>query len=35
MEQLKENIGSIHVELSAETIEKIDFIQNSQPNPAP
>lgn len=35
MQQLKENISSIHVELSDETLEKIDFIQNLQPNPAP
>ncbi|VAW18559.1 Tas protein, an NADP(H)-dependent aldo-keto reductase [hydrothermal vent metagenome] len=35
MEQLKENIGSIHVELSKETLNKIDEIQDLQPNPAP
>ena len=35
MEQLKENIGSIHVELSEETLNKIDELQNLQPNPAP
>ena len=35
MEQLKENIASIHVELSKETLEKIDTIQTLQPNPAP
>jgi aryl-alcohol dehydrogenase-like predicted oxidoreductase len=35
MEQLKENIGSIHVELSEETLLKIDEIQALQPNPAP
>lgn len=35
MEQLKENISSIHVELSKETLEKIDKIQELQPNPAP
>lgn len=34
-EQLKENISSIHVELSKETIEQIDKIQDLQPNPAP
>ncbi len=35
MEQLKENIDSIHVELSKETHQKIDEIQELQPNPAP
>lgn len=35
LEQLKENIGSIHVELSEETLIKIDEIQALQPNPAP
>ncbi len=35
MEQLKENIGSIQVELSAEILDKIDKIQELQPNPAP
>jgi len=35
LEQLKENIGSIHVELSDETLKKIDEIQSLQPNPAP
>ncbi len=35
MAQLKENIGSIHVELSDETLIKIDEIQALQPNPAP
>lgn len=35
MEQLKENIESIHVELSEEILQKIDKIQNLQPNPAP
>ena len=35
MEQLKENIGSIHVELSKKTLENIDVIQQLQPNPAP
>ena len=33
--QLKENIESIHVELSEESLRKIDEIQNLQPNPAP
>ncbi|RXP49326.1 aldo/keto reductase [Lutibacter sp. HS1-25] len=35
MEQLKENIGSINVILSKETLIKIDEIQKLQPNPAP
>ncbi len=35
MEQLKENISSIHVELSKETLQIIDVIQELQPNPAP
>lgn len=35
MTQLKENISSINVELSSEVLNKINQIQNSQPNPAP
>ena len=35
MEQLKENIGSIDIELNEEILEKIDTIQELQPNPAP
>ena len=35
MQQLQENISSIHVELSAETLNKIDSIQELQPNPGP
>lgn len=35
MEQLKENISSIDVVLSDETLLKIDEIQKLQPNPAP
>ncbi|MDV7186574.1 aldo/keto reductase [Lutibacter sp. TH_r2] len=35
LEQLKENIESIHVELSEETLIEIDRIQELQPNPAP
>ena len=35
IQQLKENIDSIYVELSEETLEKIDNIQELQPNPAP
>lgn len=35
MEQLKENIDSIHVELSAEVLEEIEAVHESIPNPAP
>lgn len=35
MQQLKENISSIDVELSDEILNKIDEIQETQPNPAP
>lgn len=35
MEQLKENIGSINVELSEVTLKRINEIQELQPNPAP
>ena len=35
MEQLKENIGSINVELNDEIIEKINLIHNNNPNPSP
>ncbi|MDP3313905.1 aldo/keto reductase [Lutibacter sp.] len=35
LEQLKENIESVHVELSQETLQKINKIQELQPNPAP
>ena len=35
MEQLKENIGSIHVELSEEVLAEIDAIHTAIPNPAP
>ncbi len=35
MEQLRENISSIDVELSEEMLGEIDEIQNLQPNPAP
>jgi len=35
MEQLKENIESINVELSEEILKEIDKIQDLQPNPAP
>ena len=35
MEQLKENIGSIEVELTDELLIEIDKLQALQPNPAP
>ena len=35
MDQLKENIGSIEVNLSDELLIEIDKIQDLQPNPAP
>ncbi len=35
MEQLKENIESIKVELSEEIMEKINLIHNNNPNPSP
>lgn len=35
MEQLRENISSIDIELSEEMLSEIDEIQNLQPNPAP
>ena len=35
MEQLKENVGSIDVNLSEEILNEIDKIQDLQPNPAP
>ena len=35
MEQLKENINSIEIELSDEIIEKINLIHNNNPNPSP
>lgn len=35
MEQLKENINSIHVELSPEVLGAIEEIHNEIPNPAP
>lgn len=35
MDQLKENISSIDVELSKETLQAIDEVQNRIPNPAP
>ncbi len=35
MEQLRENIGSIEVDLSPEILDEIDQINELQPNPAP
>ena len=35
MEQLKENLESIHIKLSNEIIEKINLIHNKNPNPSP
>ena len=35
MDQLKENIGSINIELTEEILEKINIIHNNNPNPAP
>ena len=35
MEQLKENIDSIDIELTNEMIDKINLIHNNNPNPAP
>jgi len=35
MEQLKENIGSVNIELSDEVLKRIDDIHNNNPNPSP
>ena len=35
MDQLKENIGSVEIELNKETLDKINLIHNNNPNPAP
>ncbi len=35
MEQLKENIDSVNIELSDEIMEKINVIHNNNPNPSP
>ena len=35
MDQLKENIESVHVELSEDILEEINQVHSSQPNPAP
>ena len=35
MEQLKENIDSVNIELSDEIMKKINVIHNNNPNPSP
>ena len=35
MDQLKENIDSVNIELSDEIMEKINMIHNNNPNPSP
>ena len=35
LEQLKENIDSIHTKLSKDTLEKINGIHSEIPNPSP
>ena len=35
MDQLKENIDSVNIELSYEIIERINMIHNNNPNPSP
>ena len=35
MEQLKENIDSVNIELSDEIMQKINMIHNNNPNPSP
>ena len=35
MDQLKENIGSVSINLNKEIIEKINLIHNNNPNPSP
>ena len=35
MEQLKENIDAIDIELSDEIMKKINLIHNNNPNPSP
>ena len=35
MDQLRENIGSVEIELNQETLDKINLIHNNNPNPAP
>ena len=35
MDQLKENIDSVNIELSDEVLDKINMIHNNNPNPSP
>ena len=35
MDQLKENIESVNIELSQEIMDQIDMIHNNIPNPSP
>ena len=35
MDQLKENIDSVNIELTDEIIDKINIIHNNNPNPSP
>ncbi len=35
LEQLKENIDSVNIQLSSELLEEIEAIHNAIPNPAP
>ena len=35
MQQLKENIESIKIELSEDILDKINLIHNNNPNPSP
>jgi aryl-alcohol dehydrogenase-like predicted oxidoreductase len=35
MPQLKENIGSIHIDLSNEVLQNIEEVHKAIPNPAP
>ena len=35
LDQLKENIDSVNIELSEEILEKINIIHNNNPNPSP
>ena len=35
MDQLKENIESINIDLSEEILEEVNEVHSNQPNPAP
>ena len=35
MDQLKEDIGSINIELNSEIIDEINLVHKNNPNPAP